>query len=450
MLIHGDLDVGVSGMGRRVPSFMNLDEDFSSLPVFGVVEASPLDMAFEQMRHEPTGEDEGEQEQKDKPSVSPDRVSVEESDEHFFVQQSVRERERERENWFWNPLVLFLTPASPSLCVQVQLVATPNSTLHNGVYNIENIPSAEDIERMSGPLLRGYLKSVGISKKGKRSDLMNLLIDEFVRYREDPELYLQSIADVATPAPFRAQSRSKQEPLSSGRRTKKRSLRAREADELLPSMRGASSLSSSALTEGKKSQRLALSASPPPALEQTAKDETLPTTTTTSSSLASNRLPDPMLPVTPTRGGKKRSKSASAEETMTDSQRLERYESIARQVVRSTMGQKDLNPSDLLIQFSSAFGFNAHGIVFSPTEENDSNPSEDDDDLIGSRVEVLWVEDLSNKPMWYAGTIVSKSDGLKPFFTVLYDDGEERVENLRNKRWRFCPHSVKFVKISKE
>ena len=61
---------------------------------------------------------------------------------------------------------------------------------------MESIHSIDDIERMSGPLLRGYLKSVGINKKGKRSELMNLLIDEYVRYREDPELYLSSIADL--------------------------------------------------------------------------------------------------------------------------------------------------------------------------------------------------------------------------------------------------------------
>ena len=152
-------------------------------------------------------------------------------------------------------------------------------------------------------------------------------------------------------------------------------------------------------------------------------------------------------------------------------------------MVRSTTGQKDLSQRyttfpflfrrsltvlcrALLDSFSTAFGFNSHGthvdsadekgahsfiFFFSvqdlkPFPSSGENPDAENLDLLGRRIEVLWMQDLTNNPMWYAGTVVHRSDGLKPFHTVVYDDGEERVENLRSKRWRFASSQVQFIK----
>merc|ERR1712169_149997 len=75
-------DVGSTsdGMVRRVPSFMNLDEDFSSMPVFGMTPL--LDKTDETPKFV------------DEVIVSPSHNSVEESDDNFSCRRLSLPRHR--------------------------------------------------------------------------------------------------------------------------------------------------------------------------------------------------------------------------------------------------------------------------------------------------------------------------------------------------------------------
>jgi len=121
---------------------------------------------------------------------------------------------------------------------------------------------------------------------------------------------------------------------------------------------------------------------------------------------------------------------------MTDEARLARYEAIARHVIWVRSGGAK-SPSDdrsaLLQEFCSALGFNGQGTAASEEEQN--APMMDESlEPVGRRIDVLWVEDATNAPKWYTGTVVKK---VARSYQVMYDDGEERAENLKTRRWRF-------------
>lgn len=337
---------------KRVPSFMNLEEDFSSLPVFGELQFQAEEEGSPESPHNHNGVDEYEYSPPGPATFSPE--------------------------------------TSPGSSV---VVKTPKSLLHSGVYRMENIPSVQDIEKMSGPLLRGYLKSVGITRKGKRAELMALLVNEFLRYQKDPDLYMRGVPEAATP-----RKKTPSEPSLLAPRTKKRSLKAREADE-------------------------SVRRQPPDSVKKSLRRSLSPQQQTETPSKKAARALDP--------------------NDMPAELRLARYESIARQVVKSAGQPVPLNPSDLMRSFCGAVGYNAHGVPITEGEEKLENPAVDP--AVGNRVEVLWVQDATDRPMWYAGTVCRVSGGTRPIHSILYDDGEERSENLQTKQWRFCRRAISFV-----
>lgn len=52
---------------------------------------------------------------------------------------------------------------------------------------------------------------------------------------------------------------------------------------------------------------------------------------------------------------------------------------------------------------------------------------------------VYFFSDVSNASRWYTGTIVKKTSRSHQ---VIYDDGDERAENLKTKKWRFSKSSL--------
>jgi hypothetical protein len=296
-------------------------------------------------------------------------------------------------------------------------------------YSMEAISSVREIETMSGPLLRGYLKSVGIEHRGnskKRSELMQMLTREFLRYCEDPRSYMEQVAEIKAGTTTRGGGEGATEQPSGTRRTKKRSLKAREAEEMRYE------------AVPPPAKRLTMAASPPPAA--------LPVTTSpvlapvpTPAPRAKSTSPTPagsMSPPTAVRKPKTKLAASLDPTEMTDEARLARYEAIARQVAWVLSGGTKAPPTDkseLLREFCSVLGFNVHGQTVTDEEQN-AALSDESVDPLGKRIDVMWVEDTTNAPKWYSGTVVKK---VARSYQVMYDDGEERAENLKTRRWRF-------------
>jgi hypothetical protein len=303
---------------------------------------------------------------------------------------------------------------------------TPRTVVkaHSG-YHISAIPGVEEIEKMSGPLLRGYLKSVGIECKGKRPELMGLLTREFMRYEENPETYLEAIkADMKEPKSVVF------EPESSTRRTKKRSLKAREADEGKEGKKAA-------VEVVKKSARIV-------------NNNLMNNNNNDNNNNNNKRAAAPLsaataVPTTAAGADTLKKARKNSLNDLNDELRLARYDLIARQCVWGNMQHNPGSKMEAMKRFCELFGYNSQGEEFVEADEKHVNP-EFESNLMGRRIEVLWVSDTSNKSMWYAGTICGVVNGSKKIFTVLYDDGEERDESLRSKNWRFCKKYVSFNK----
>ncbi len=316
------------------------------------------------------------------------------------------------------------------------VAATPKPQLISS-YSIDAISSVREIETMSGPLLRGYLKSVGIEHRGnskKRSELMQMLTREFLRYREDPRSYMDAVAELrAAAAQGGAAAEGATEQPSGTRRTKKRSLKAREAEETRDVVIPAKKLN---LTMSPVAAAAAASA-PAPAVAVAAVAAGPAPARTSMSPTRGIASPPPGSGQTALRKPKTKSAVSKDPSEMTDEARLARYEAIARHVVWMRGGGAKSPSGDrsvLLQEFCSALGFNAQGTAV--TEEERNAPMMDETlDPLGRRIDVLWVEDATNAPMWYTGTVVKK---VARSYQVLYDDGEERAENLKTRRWRFA------------
>ncbi len=284
------------------------------------------------------------------------------------------------------------------------VVPTPKPLLISS-YSIEAISSIQDIEKMSGPLLRGYLKSVGIEQRGnnkKRSELMEMLSREFMRYQEDPQGYLETVAELR-PAPVAVVAEPFSGPSSSKRRTKKRSLKAREAEEtrdvILPSKKLATGVVGSMAAPPAASTRSALSPTKMGGAllggsgggGGTGNSVVVGGGSAVNGSAAGGHG---------AKGGKTTKLAVMQDPPeMTDAARLARYEAIARQIVwaRDPTAGPSTDKNKLLQEFCSVFGFNAQGVLVGEDEQIDP-PLDDTHDPLGRRIDVLWMEDVSNTP----------------------------------------------------
>jgi hypothetical protein len=410
----GKSDFGEMDVVKRVPSFANFEDvevagDVSQMPVFGVA-----------------------------PSLSSSSVAT-------SAKLALRDEEEGNSNVAAELLTFDGRDGLVPMEEENVLMATPKAQTVS-TYSMAAITGIHDIEKMSGPLLKGYLKSVGIEQKGNRPELMQVLIREFVRFKEDPEAYLENVAllRASVSEPDFAEP-------SSGRRTKKRSLKAREADELsreLPSLKRASPSPgtpspSPVLRSSTAASSVVVNASPAvaPAATATAAAAAPPPPSLTAVGRTSPVATNGHSPTQPHHGSasKKVRKPPVQKDPdqMSEETRLLRYEAVARQMLWART--KKAPPADktkLLQEYCSLFGYNSQGVVVTPEEEQIPPPvlEESGSDLVGRRVDVVWYEDVSNTSKWYSGTIVKKTSRSHQ---VVYDDGDERAENLKTKKWRF-------------
>lgn len=384
---------------KRVPSFMNLDDEvhssYHSLPFMGAEAIDEIEDNHVRQRDEDLVD-------RTYLHEVPDSVSPVDNNNH----------NNESSNNNNNDGVYVADESLVAAAVAANAAASVNAPpkvqyASPGGYNMSAITDVHEIEKMSGPLLRGYLKAVGIDMKGKRPDLMVALIREFHRYQDNPDDYMESVDAL------QLKETPSMDAAALSRRQKKRSLKAREAAET-----GEPFVSS------------------PPSVRKNSRSGPSGGSFIVGSSGSSGGggggSPGSVGVVSPGAsddGATKRIKPNHVEdpEVMPEDLRLRRYEMLARQLIWGATGAPPpANPSALLRSVCGLISFNANGVAVQSKDAMDQFSPELN--MIGRRIEVAWIQDTTHTECWYAGTVVKLINGSRSVFAVVYDDGEQRNE----------------------